>query len=326
MKPRALGLMLCPVAILCFSLLAGLISKADTYPARPVKIINQSAAGSGPDVIIRIVAERLTSRWGQQVYVENRPGGGGLIAAQAAAAAEADGYTLYNPATSAFVVLPQTQAKLSIDFDRAFAPIGFVGEQPMVIAVGSSLGISTLPELIAQAKRRPGEILYAANVRGSLPNMTGELLRHRAAIDLTFVPYPGVAKALPDIITGRASMIIDGMSALLGAMKGGDLRALAVAAEKRLPDFPDLPTVAETVPDFVSIGWFVLMAPAGTPQAIMDKVNWDLRAVLDEAGVKERFATLGTYPRDMSPAEVARFIRAEQELWKPIVKQVGVTQ
>jgi tripartite-type tricarboxylate transporter receptor subunit TctC len=327
MKSHTLALMLCPLAVLCLSPLVGSIAKSDTYPVRPVKIVASSGAGSGPDVIIRIVADRLTSRWGQQVYVENRPGGGGLIAAQASAAAEADGYTLYHPSASSYVVLPETHAKRSVDLDHAFVPIAFVGEQPMVIAVGSSLGIGTLAELIAQAKGHPGEILYAANMRGSLPNMTGELLRRRAGIDLTFVAYPGgVARAMPDVIMGRVSMIIDGMSALLGAIKGGDLRALAVASEQRLPDFPDLPTVAETIPGFVSTGWFVLMAPAGTPQAIIDKVNRDLRAVLDEPAIKERFATLGTYPRNMWPAEVAHFIRTEQELWRPIVRQVGVAQ
>jgi tripartite-type tricarboxylate transporter receptor subunit TctC len=154
--------------------------------------------------------------------------------------------------------------------------------------------------------------------------VTGQLLRQRAGIDLGFVPYTGTAKALPDVMTGRISIIIDGTAGLLGVVKGGDLRAIAVASEQRLPEFPELATVAETIPGFVSTGWTVLVAPTGTPQWIVDKVNQDLRAVLEQAAVKERFATLSTYSRDMSPTEVARFIRREQELWKPIVKEIGV--
>ena len=212
-----------------------------------------------------------------------------------------------------------------MDVDRAFMPVGFVSEQPMVIAVGSSSGITTLPELIAQAKKRPGDLLYAGPIPGSLPHVTGQLLRQRAGIDLGYVPYTGTAKAIPDVMTGRVSIIIDGTAGLLGVVKGGDLRAIAVASEKRLPEFPELATVAETIPGFVSTGWTVLVTPTNTPQWIVDKMNQDLRAVLEQAAIKERFATLGTYSRDMSPTEVGRFIRSEQELWKPIVKQIAVT-
>ena len=291
-----------------------------------MKIITGGSPGTGSDVIIRIVAEGLSRRWGHQVYVENRPGGAfGLVGAQAAAASEADGYTLYQGAASTFVVLPQMQERLPVDVDRAFMPVGFVSEQPMVIAVGSSSEITTLPELIAQAKKRPGDLLYAGNQLGTLPHVTGQLLRERAGIDVGFVPYTGTAKALPDVMTGRVSIIIDGTAGLLGVVKGGDLRAIAVASEKRLPEFPELATVAETIPGFVSTGWTVLVTRTNTPQWIVDKVNQDLRAVLGQAAIKERFATLGTYSRDMSPTEVGRFIRSEQELWKPIVKQIAVT-
>ena len=325
MKSRALASVACTLAMLSLFSLGVPAAGADTYPARPVKIISPAGAGSGPDVIIRIVAEGLSRRWGHQVYVENKPGGFGQIAAQAAAASEADGYTLYQPVAATFVSLPQMQERLPVDVDRAFMPVGFVSEQPMMIAVGSSSGITTLPELIAQAKDRPGDLFYAGNVPGSLAHVTGQLLRQRAGIDLGFVPYAGTAKALPDVMTGRVSIIIDGTAGLLGVVKGGDLRAIAVASEKRLPEFPELATVAETIPGFVSTGWTVLVTPTNTPQWIVDKVNQDLRAVLEQPAMKERFATLGTYSRDMSPAEVARFIRSEQELWKPIVKQIAVT-
>ena len=325
MKSCALASVACPLAMLSLLSLGVPAAGADTYPVRPVRIIAPGSPGTGADVIIRIVAEGLSRRWGHQVYVENKPGGFGQLAAQAAAASEADGYTFYQAVAATFVSVPQMQKNLPVDVDRAFMPVGFVSEQPMMIAVGSSSGITTLPELIAQAKKRPGDLFYAAPVPGSLPHVTGQLLRQRAGIDLGFVPYTGTAKALPDVLTGRVSIIIDGTAGLLGVVKGGDLRAIAVASEKRLPEFPELATVAETIPGFVSTGWTVLVVPTNTPQWIVDKVNRDLRAVLEQPAIKERFATLGTYSRDMLPTEVGRFIRSEQELWKPIVKQIAVT-
>ena len=161
MKSRALASVAYPLAMLSLFSLGVPAAGADTYPVRPVKIITAGSPGTGADVIIRIVAEGLSRRWGHQVYVENKPGGFGLLAAQAAAAGEADGYTLYQPVASTFVSLPQMQERLPVDVDRAFMPVGFVSEQPMMIAVGSSSEITTLPELIAQAKKRPGDLLYA---------------------------------------------------------------------------------------------------------------------------------------------------------------------
>ena len=167
--------------------IAGSPANADSYPTRPVMILSPAAAGTGPDVIARIVADRLTQAWGQQVLVVNRPGGGGVIAAQAAAAAPSDGHTLYVPLASTFVVLPETQAKMPLDLARDLVPIGMIGEQPMVIAVNPALGINTLPELIARAKGRPGEILFGA-ARGTLPHLTSEMLRRRVGLDLAFIP------------------------------------------------------------------------------------------------------------------------------------------
>jgi tripartite-type tricarboxylate transporter receptor subunit TctC len=188
---------------------------AADYPTKPVQIINQ-APGSGPDVIGRIVAEQLAQRLGQQMVMVNRPGAGGLIAAQAAAAAQPDGYTLYMPSSSALMVLPQTHAHLPFDFHRDFVPIGMIGTQPMLITASPLLGVSTLPELIALAKKEPGKILYAGNSLGSIPALTGNMLEQRAGIDLTFVPYPGVAAALTDLGGGRISVIVESLSALAG--------------------------------------------------------------------------------------------------------------
>jgi tripartite-type tricarboxylate transporter receptor subunit TctC len=300
-------------------------AQADSYPEKPVTIIASLTAGSGPDVVARIIAERLARIWGKQVLITNQAGAGGLIATRMAAAAVPDGYTLYMAASSVFIVLPETQAKLPFDLDRDFVQVGLVSEQPMVIAAASSLAVGTLADLIASARQRPGEILYSANTRGSLPHLTGELFRDRAGIDLTFVPYPGTPQALQDAIGGRVPVLVNGLSSLLGAIRGGSVKALAVASAKRLPNFPDLPTVAETLPAFEANGWFVLLAPAGTPKPVAHKVRQDLRTVVEQPEVKTRLETLGVYTRSMSEAELADFIRKEQAVWKPVIRQVGLT-
>ena len=313
------------LALGAMAAIAGSPAKADSYPTRPVMILSPAGAGSGPDVIARIVADRLTQAWGQQVLVVNRPGGGGAIAAQAAAAAPPDGHTLYLPLASTFVVLPETQAKMPLDLARDLVPIGMIGEQPMVIAVNPALGINTLAELIARAKGRPGEILFGAP-RGTLPHLMGEMLRRRVGLDLTYIPSAGM-RAMQDTIGGTIHVFIGDMAAVAGPMQGGSLKALAVASSSRLPDFPDLPTVEEAalgIGSFEARGWFALMAPARTPDAIVQKVNRDLRIALGEPEVKRKLAALGTYPRPMSPAETAAFIRSEQDLWRPIVNQLDL--
>ncbi len=312
----------CLLAV-CFAM--GLPAQADVYPAKPVRIINPAPAGNGPDVIGRIVAERLTRAWGQQVLVINRPGAGGLLAAQAAVSAERDGYTLYQPNASSMVVLPVTQ-KLSFDLARDLTPIGLVGQEPFVIAVAPSLGVNTLPELIALAKKRPGELMYSATVRGSMPNLTGERFRTEGAIDLTYVPYPSTSQALADIMGGRISVIVDSFAGLRGAIEGSTVKMLAITSAERVPNLPDVPTVAEVISGFAASGWYALMAPTGTPDEIVQKVSRDLRAVLGQREVQEKIRQLGNYERPLSPAETAAFIRSEQQLWGPVVKRLLAAQ
>ena len=313
----------CSVALLCASPTHS-AANPQAYPSRYVSVIIQTAPGSAPDVIARIVADRLTHGWGQQVAIINRNGAAGLVAAQAAAAAQPDGYTLYMPTSTALVILPETQAKLPVNFERDFVPIGLISQSPMIIAVSPTLGVNSLEQFIALAKKRPGEMLYAANNRGSFPHLAGEFFRSQSRIDLTFVPYPGAAAGLRDVMGGRVAMIIEGPAALSGAIQAGSIKALAVTSMTRLPNFPDLPTVAETIPGFSVAGWLALMARAGTPDAIVRKVSQDLQTVLKQPAIKEKFETLGVYPRPTSPAEVAEFIRSERQLWKPVIKDVGL--
>jgi tripartite-type tricarboxylate transporter receptor subunit TctC len=297
---------------------------AADYPAKPVKIITQAAAASGPDVIARIVADKLSARFGQQVLVVNHPGAGGLIAARAAAEVEPDGYTLYMPSGSALMVLPVMHPDLPFSFGRDFVPIGMIGQQPMLITASPQLGVSSLAELIALAKRKPGAILYAGNTPGTVPSLTGDMLKQHADIDMTFVPYPGVAAALKDLIGGRISVVIESPAGLAGAIQSGSVKLLAVASARRMAQFPDVSTVAETLPGFEATGWFALLARAGTPEGVVEKISRDLHAVLTDGDLKTKFAKLGTDPTPMSPAELHTFIAREQKAWLPVIRQAGL--
>ena len=313
------------LALLALVAFGGVPAQAQSWPSKPVKVIMATAAGSAPDVIARIVTDRLSQIWGQQVLILNRPGAGGLIALQALAAAERDGHTLYLPSSSSLVVLPVTNANLPLSIERDLVPIGLVGEQPFMIVASNALGVNTLPEFIALAKSKPKELTYAANFRGSLPNMTAEWFSDRAGISLTFVPYPGAPQGLQDVLGGRISAMVEGLAAFVGPMASNAIKPLGITSPKRLPNYPNLPTVAETVPGFDSRGWFVFMGLAGTPDDVVRKVNADLRTVLDMPEVRQRFETLATYIRHLTPEETGKFIRDEQDAWRPVVKKVGVT-
>jgi tripartite-type tricarboxylate transporter receptor subunit TctC len=295
----------------------------ERYPAQPVRIIVQAPAGNGPDVLARIVAERLGQLWGQQVLIINRPGAGGLIAAQAAASAQPDGHTLYMPSSSTFLVLPARHAKLPVDLDRDFVRIGMVAQAPLVIAAAPSLGINSLPELIARAKERPGDIMYSALGRGTLPHATSELFQRRAGIELRYVSYSGTNQALQDVMGGRLGLVFDGFGALSGALESDTVKVLATTAPERLPHLPHLPTVAETLPDFVALSWSPMLAPAGTPAPIIDKIGADLRAVLAQPGLQERLRLIGQTARPMTPAEVTAFIDAERKKWRAILDETA---
>ena len=299
-------------------------AQAQDYPTKPVTFITPAAAGNSPDVVTRIVADRLTQIWKQQIVVLNRPGAGGLIAAQAAAGVEKDGYSLYMSQASTFTVLPiEQEGKMPVNLQTAFVPIGMVGEQPIAIAVNKDVPANSVAELIALANKTPDGMLFGATNRGGQSHLTGELFRERAKANISFVHAAGAAVSLNDVIAGRIPIMFEGLAGLAPGIQGGGVRLLGVATRKRLPNLPDLPTIDETVPGVVSSGWMVLMAPAGTPEPIIQKVSADLRKVVAIPEVVERFQTLGTYTRDLTPAQTGEFIRSEERLWWPIVRQVN---
>ena len=298
-------------------------AQAQDYPNKAVTFVTPAAAGNSPDVVTRLIADKLTQLWKQQVVVINRPGAGGLIAAQAAAALPKDGYSLYMTQASTWTVLPiQQEGKMPVDLQKAFVPVGMVGEQPIAVGVNKDVKANSVAELIALANKTPDGMLFAATNRGGQSHLTGELMRERGKVNMSFVHSAGAAVSVNDVIAGRIPIVFEGLAGLAPGTQGGAIRLLGVASEKRLPNVPDLPTISEAVPGVVSSGWIVLMAPEGVPDAIVQKLNKDLRAVVAEKDVQERFQVLGTYTRDLTPAQTGEFMRNEEKLWWPIVRKV----
>jgi tripartite-type tricarboxylate transporter receptor subunit TctC len=299
-------------------------AQAGNYPDKPVTIIADAAPGATPDVDARAIADGLSKMWGQQVIVVNRPGANGSIAAHAASDAVPDGYTLFMPAFSTFAALQTTAPNLPLKLPRDFIPIGYTAENPMFFAVNPSIGIASLPQLIAAAKKDPGRISIAVTGVGRMTHLTGLLFQERADVSLLPVPYnSGPAAALADVVSDRVAMIIEGYSGIVGAVKAGQVKLIAVASPERLPQFPDVPTVAETIPGFAARGWQVLVAPNGTPKPIIDKVSVDLAKVVTDAKFKERLANIGSYSRAMTPDEVLTFVQKEQDTWLPILQKIS---
>ena len=303
-------------ALLC---IAG-AADAQTWPVRPVKVIVAAGTGLAMDIAARMMSDTLSRSLGQQMFVENIPGASGIVGAQAASRATPDGYTIFFTVASTMTSNKFFFKTLPYDAERDFVPVSLISDAgPFAVSVNPDLPVKTLPELIALAKKRPGELNITSGNRGSILHFTAEWLRSASGIDATLVHYPGAPQALTDILGGRVHAMVDAASGLAGAISGGSIKALAVASERRLPTHPGLPTVAETLPGFMAMGWFALMAPPKTPEAIAGKASDDLRTILERPELKQRFLDLGTYLRPMSPAELAGFIADQQRIWKPVI-------
>ena len=302
-------------------------ARADDYPARPVRFISDSAPGSAIDVTMRIIVDGMSRLWGGKAVLINQPGAGGAIGVHAVSSAAGDGYTFGMFALSDFVTLPGTADNLPVIVPRDFIPVGSLGGAPMFITAAPWLDVKTLPELIALAKQRPGEIAYGTNGPGRLTHLTGELLQNRADIKLLMVPYSGgTPQVLNDMMGKRVALAFDSYSGIAGAVEGKTVIPLAVASAKRMALQPDVPTVAETLPGFESEGWQTLVAPLGTPADIVRKVNADLIKVLADPDIDKRLTQIGRDHVAMTPEETLAFIQSEQQKWAPILAHVDVTR
>jgi tripartite-type tricarboxylate transporter receptor subunit TctC len=295
----------------------------DGYPSRPVKIILSLPAGSSPDVRTRIVAHELGTIWGRQVVVENRPGGGGIVGAQAALSVPADGYTLFAAPGSIFTILPAQNDKLPFDVNRDFVPLALMSVEGAIVAVSPTLGINSLGELIARAKREPHKIAIGTTSAGSFPHFAGMLLTERSKAPFTVVPYSkgGTVEAIRDILGGRVHAVVEPRPGLIGALDAGQIKAVAIMSNERIAIMPDLPTALETVPGLTAIGWMGMVAPRGTPEPIIRQLSKDLRTVFEKPEIQVKLQQIGTPFRSVYGADFARFIDDEQKLWWPMIRR-----
>jgi tripartite-type tricarboxylate transporter receptor subunit TctC len=298
---------------------------AQPYPNKLIKIIVPFAAGGPADTLARIVANRLSAGLGQSVILDNRPGAGGTIGAKAAAATDPDGYTLLYGNTAALIIGPAINANVGYDPLKQFTPVGLVGVTYNVMVVNPAFPANSLTELIALAKARPGKINFASPGHGTPPHMVGEMLKQRTGIDIVHVPYRGSAAALTDIMAGQVELTFENPSVTVPLVQEGKLKALAVTGESRNPQLPNVPTIIESgVPDFVSMSFTGLMAPAGTPPEIILRLNQELTAALRAAETIELLDKLGVNPRPGTPEDFAAFIARETEKWTAVAKRAGI--
>lgn len=297
---------------------------AQAWPSKPVRLVVPFPPGSAPDIIARLVSEKLAAAWSQPVVVDNRPGAGGIVAMSGFVRAPADGYTLTLVPASTVTLTPHLFKDPQFDVDRDLVAVANVGLSPMMIAAHPAAGVSSLTELVQRAKAQPGKLNASSPSVNTLPHLTTEMLNRAAGIELYPVPYNGSVGSATAAVTGDAVITIDGLPPLVPHVKAGKLRPIAVTSLKRLPGYESVPTAAETFPGFESVGWFVMFAPAGTPAAVVERINADVNRVTQMPDIVARFAELGVYPNPGTPREAAEFVNAQRGLWKKVVQDVGL--
>ena len=297
------------------------------YPAKPVRYLVPFPAAASPDIVARQIAERLSKMWSQQVVVDNRSGAGGTLGAAIAAKAPADGYTLFQCNIASSAIAASLYVKLPYDHPRDFAPISLIGKTPNVVVVHPSLPARSMKEFIAYARAHPGKLSYGTSAAGTSTQLTMELLKLTAKVDMVHVAYKGAPQALTDVIGGQIPVSVQTAPGVLSTIQSGRVRALAVTSLTRLTQLPAVPTLHETaVPGFEVNSWYGLCAPTGTPTPILDKVHADLTAVLRMPDIQQRFKDLLIEVAPNSREQFAQFIRAEAARWARVIKDAGIAQ
>jgi tripartite-type tricarboxylate transporter receptor subunit TctC len=302
---------------------AGRVAWAQAYPTRPVRIIVPVAPGGALDIIARIIGQQLSGRLGQPFVIENRPGAGTNIGIEAAVRAPADGYTL--------LLIPQSVTtnatlyeNLSFEFIRDIVPVAMLSSLPLVMEVSPEVPAKTVGEFIAYAKSNPGKVAMASGGTGSASHVGGELFKLMTGIDMLHVPYRGGSPALTDLIGGQVQVMFSPLPESIGAIKAGNVRALAVATAARSEALPEVPTVADSVPGFEASTWQGIGAPRNTPAEIVERLNREINAVLADPKIKERLAELGSLPTPMSPADFKSLIVAETAKWGKVTRAANI--
>ena len=297
---------------------------AQGYPTRPIRIIAQFTPGTSTDILARVIGAKLTEAWGQQVVVDNRPGAGGIVGTEIGAKAAPDGYTLTMAVSSAFGINPTLYAKLPYDALRDFAPITNIALTPQTLVANPSFAAKSVKDFVALARTQPGQINYASLGSGSTSHLTMEMFRAAAGIQLNHVPYKGSPAAHGDLFSGQIPVMFDAIPAVLPHVKSGRLRGLGIGSAKRSPFLPDVPTIAESgFPGFEAVGWIGIAAPATTPAPVLDKLNAEIRRIINSPEMKERLATLAFTPVGDTRQQFSGFIRSEIAKWGKAVRESG---
>jgi tripartite-type tricarboxylate transporter receptor subunit TctC len=298
---------------------------AQTYPTKPIRLVVGFPPGGGVDIVARLISAPLSERLGKQVVVENLSGAGGNIAATNVARAKPDGYTLLISADSSLAISASLYHNLSYKLLTDLTGVGVVASVPNVLVVNPSVPAKSVKDLIALAKVEPGKLNFGSAGSGTTVHLAGELFKSMTGINMTHIPYKGAAPAMTDLLGGRVQLMFDFLSASAPQIKAGKLRALAVTSSTRSPFLPDVPTVAEAgVPGYEVLGYFGIFAPAGTPAAVIDRLNHELSAVVNQPQVKKRFAEQWLTPAAKSPTEFNDTLKQEVTKWAKIVKATGL--
>lgn len=296
---------------------------AQTYPNKPIKLIVPFPPGGAADVMSRIVAEKLTPQLGQPVIVENKPGAGTMLASEFVAKAPADGYTLLMAASS-LVIAPSLYAKVNYDPIKDFTPVTQVAAVIHLVVVNPTLPVKSIQELIAYLKANPGKVSYGSTGSGTSTHLEAELFKKMAGVEIEHIPYKGSTPALADLVGGQTSMMFDPIASSKPYLESGKLRALAVSTAQRSISAPELPTVAESgLPGYEAMPWLGIVAPANTPQPVVDRLYKAVGEVLKQKEVKDRFKSLGLDIIGNTPAEFVKFIEKDQKKWTQVIKDSG---
>src|SRR3984885_15250532 len=312
--------------IIAFALAFAAVSRAqNAFPNRSVKMLVGFAAGGGTDVAARVIAQPMSEILGQTILVEDRPGASGLLASQDLAKSDPDGYTLMMGSQTTNAVAPALYHKVTIDPIKDFAGVGLTAASPLVLVTNPSFAAHSVADVIAMAKASPGKINFGTGGVGTTPHMTAELFQYDAGIKMVHVAYRGEAGAINDLLAGQIPLMFANLSAVMGQIKAGTLRALAVTSAQRSPSAPDIPTVTETaLPGFEAETWFGVLVPAGTPRDIVAKLNAAARQAVNRADTRQRYTDLGMAIRSVTPEEFDAYIKSEIVKWSGVIKEANV--
>jgi tripartite-type tricarboxylate transporter receptor subunit TctC len=295
------------------------------YPSKPIKMVMPFPAGGPTDILGRLLGQKLTESWGQNVVIDNRPGGGGMIGGSVAAKSPADGYTLFLGGITTLVIAPFVQKNMPYDPIRDFQPVTQTTISPLMLMVHPSLPVKTVKEFTALAKARPGEINYASSGPGGSGHLAGELFKMVTKTNLVHVPYRGAPPALTDLISGQVQVMFGTMLAAVPQVRSGKIRAVAVTGPRRSVAVPDVPTFAEAgLPGYDASSWNGILVPTGTPRAIVERLNGELVKILRTSNVLDRLVNDGPIPVGNTPEEFAAFIKAEQSKWGKVIREANV--